>query len=459
MHETRRGTQKVLNNSQKEFILVYYPDNIVDEVSFMDFLYRQAKNHEDQVRWGKEETQRDAQAIRARTKTQKRKQRQSRPQYVQEIAHTNKETSMQPGGSGKFSFENLLNSKGDDSYTGPDAELAKLRQQINALQSTTRTYFDEMDTQSRQHSVRAPVSTTQSMAGITSVGYCVHCQGHLHNNPSEADEVEVKRQNILMQICEAKKRQAHMEAEEARRLRDEAKRLAEQANILELEAQRPLLEAQKLEQEARILEQQVSRLPTSGSYSSKSTAARGGGGSQAHELEDLYRQQRVLQMQKREQLLQESMRAQNEIKRLQTEAVDLHHRANAAPINMMNQREQVTKSMQPLYEALERPRSPPRAREPAKTVFIAGENSIAAKQARGEMPVKKMAVPVSNRPSSAAPEKKRGASQKSGHNYSYGEESDGGDGACKDPYLAAADKELEKARKVFADAQKAKEDA
>ena len=37
-----------------------------------------------------------------------------------------------------------------------------------------------------------------------------------------------------MQICEAKKRQAKFEAEDARRLRDEARRLQEQATILDI---------------------------------------------------------------------------------------------------------------------------------------------------------------------------------------------------------------------------------
>lgn len=47
MHIPRKGTHKVLNNSQKEFILIYYPDTVVDHVSLMEFLYRQAKAHED----------------------------------------------------------------------------------------------------------------------------------------------------------------------------------------------------------------------------------------------------------------------------------------------------------------------------------------------------------------------------------------------------------------------------
>lgn len=90
------------------------------------------------------------------------------------------------------------------------------------------------------------------------VGFCAHCHEHgalsaAHTVPTGAvmDETEIQRQQILFQICEAKKRQARMEADEARRLADEARRLATQANILELEAQRPLLEAKKLEAEAR----------------------------------------------------------------------------------------------------------------------------------------------------------------------------------------------------------------
>ena len=54
MHEPRRGSAKVLNNSQKEFIMVYYPENGTSEVSFMEHLYRLAKDHEDRERWAKE---------------------------------------------------------------------------------------------------------------------------------------------------------------------------------------------------------------------------------------------------------------------------------------------------------------------------------------------------------------------------------------------------------------------
>jgi hypothetical protein len=38
-----------MNNSQKEFILIYYPDSVADPISLMDFLYRQAKNHEERL--------------------------------------------------------------------------------------------------------------------------------------------------------------------------------------------------------------------------------------------------------------------------------------------------------------------------------------------------------------------------------------------------------------------------
>ena len=102
------------------------------------------------------------------------------------------------------------------------------------------------------------------------MGVCMHCQKEAQvsdpasfnlNNGKPLDDIDLSRQKILHQICEAKKRQARMEAQEARRLTDEARRLAEQANILELEAMRPLLEAQKLEQEARVLEAQMARAP------------------------------------------------------------------------------------------------------------------------------------------------------------------------------------------------------
>lgn len=78
LHEPRRGGLKVLNNSQKEFILVYYPDSVADDVSLMEFLYAQAKNHEDKERWQKEANEREAEIIRGRTqKKQKRKPKQS----------------------------------------------------------------------------------------------------------------------------------------------------------------------------------------------------------------------------------------------------------------------------------------------------------------------------------------------------------------------------------------------
>ena len=49
LHTPRRGTHKLLNNSQKEFLLYYYPDSVVDPVSMMEFLQKQAKEHENRV--------------------------------------------------------------------------------------------------------------------------------------------------------------------------------------------------------------------------------------------------------------------------------------------------------------------------------------------------------------------------------------------------------------------------
>lgn len=75
---------------------------------------------------------------------------------------------------------------------------------------------------------------THSDRGTSSVGICAHCQSHgVHltgitaNTVTMNDEHDATRQRILMEICQAKKRQARMEADEARRLQDEARRLAE----------------------------------------------------------------------------------------------------------------------------------------------------------------------------------------------------------------------------------------
>ena len=48
--------------------MVYYPESVVDEVSLMEFLFTQAKNHEDKERWDKEQNEREANIIRGRTK-------------------------------------------------------------------------------------------------------------------------------------------------------------------------------------------------------------------------------------------------------------------------------------------------------------------------------------------------------------------------------------------------------
>lgn len=47
LHQPRRGTHKVLNNEQKDFLLIYYPDSVVPSVSLMEGLYKQAREHED----------------------------------------------------------------------------------------------------------------------------------------------------------------------------------------------------------------------------------------------------------------------------------------------------------------------------------------------------------------------------------------------------------------------------
>lgn len=71
---------------------MYYPESVVDEVSLMEFLYRQAKDYEDKERWAKEQDERDAQVIRGRTKKKQKKHKPfKQPAYIAELAHTNQQ--------------------------------------------------------------------------------------------------------------------------------------------------------------------------------------------------------------------------------------------------------------------------------------------------------------------------------------------------------------------------------
>ena len=100
--------------------------------------------------------------------------------------------------------------------------------------------------------------------------------------------------------------------------------------------------------------------------------------------------------------------------------------------------------MRPLHEALEGPG--PIAK--SGPVFVASQNSIAAREARGER------VATSIKP---APKKVKPIVEE--HNYSYGEESDDDQEKYKDPILDAAAREFEKAKRAFEKAQQVKEAA
>ena len=98
-----------------------------------------------------------------------------------------------------------------------------------------------------------------------------------------------------------------------------------------------------------------------------------------------------------------------------------------------------------MYEALEGP-GPQVKKGP---VFVASQNSIAAREARGERVA-----------TSIKPTVKKVKPIVEEHNYSYGEESDEDDQEkYKDPVLDAAAREFEKARRAFEQAQKVKEAA
>jgi hypothetical protein len=88
--------------------------------------------------------------------------------------------------------------------------------------------------------------------------------------------------------------------------------------------------------------------------------------------------------------------------------------------------------MRPLYDALENP-----ARNTGP-VFVPSQNSIAAREARGER--------VST---SMKPNLKKVKPIVEEHNYSYGEESDEDQEKHKDPILDAAAREFEKAKMAF----------
>lgn len=130
LHQPRRGTHKVLNNEQKDFILIYYPDSVVPPVSLMDFLYRAAKEHEE-----KEKQERAAQegvVLRGNKKKKKKQQQEKRDVY--RLVHVNEE-SRDIRHRRAVDFESLLK---DEAFQ-PDfanKELRHLRQQIDRIQQT-----------------------------------------------------------------------------------------------------------------------------------------------------------------------------------------------------------------------------------------------------------------------------------------------------------------------------------
>lgn len=126
----------MLNNSQKEFILVYYADSVVDDVSLMDFLFRQAKDHEDKERWEQQQIAKEAELIRGRTKKKQRKRPvKTQPGYIKEMVHQNNQgRDLTAVGNKPMSFESLLEGNAENTYTGPDYHsVAAIRSQMTAL--------------------------------------------------------------------------------------------------------------------------------------------------------------------------------------------------------------------------------------------------------------------------------------------------------------------------------------
>ena len=106
LHTPRKGTYKLLNNNQKDFILIYYPDTVADPVSLMEFLYRQAKQHEEKEKIIDKE--KEGLMVIGRQKQKKIKKKQ-KAQYVTELVHINQEVKYRTDTSqNHVSFESLL---------------------------------------------------------------------------------------------------------------------------------------------------------------------------------------------------------------------------------------------------------------------------------------------------------------------------------------------------------------
>jgi len=126
VHQPRRGTHKVLNNEQKDFILIYYPDSVVPAVSLMEWLYKQAKENDDKERRAKAE--KDGVVLRAG----KKKRKKQEPADVYRLVHVNEE-SRDIKHQKALNFESLLEGEAfQPGFAGP--ELRDLRQHIERIQ-------------------------------------------------------------------------------------------------------------------------------------------------------------------------------------------------------------------------------------------------------------------------------------------------------------------------------------
>jgi hypothetical protein len=78
----------VLNNEQKDFILIYYPDSVVPPVSLMDGLYRAAKEHEEKEK--QDQAAQEGVVLRGNKKKKKKQQQEKRDVY--RLVHVNEES-------------------------------------------------------------------------------------------------------------------------------------------------------------------------------------------------------------------------------------------------------------------------------------------------------------------------------------------------------------------------------
>jgi len=90
--------------------LIYYPDSVVDPVSMMEFLQKQARAHEEKQALLEQHKLGAANMMSyaGTMNTNKKKKRNRAPKYVKEIQHINEDSNLREVSYRPVDFDNLL---------------------------------------------------------------------------------------------------------------------------------------------------------------------------------------------------------------------------------------------------------------------------------------------------------------------------------------------------------------